>query len=109
MVRRLHASRARSGRGQEDDGLRARRAVRMEAARLDHLSDWRRHRHRRHVESLEEMEAIGWLEPGHRPKMVTVQTEGCAPIVRAFHEGTSKAAQWENPHTVADGLRVPKA
>ena len=59
--------------------------------------------------AFEEMEAIGWLSPGPRPKMVTVQTEGCAPIVRAFHEGTPKAAHWENPHTVADGLRVPKA
>ncbi len=59
--------------------------------------------------AFEELEAIGWISPGHRPKMVTVQTEGCAPIVRAFHEGTPKAAQWENPHTVADGLRVPKA
>jgi threonine synthase len=59
--------------------------------------------------AFEELEAIGWLMPGRRPKMVAVQTEGCAPIVRAFHEGTPKAAPWENPHTVADGLRVPKA
>lgn len=59
--------------------------------------------------AFEEMEAIGWLEPGHRPKMVSVQTEGCAPIVRAFHQGSEKAALWENPHTAADGLRVPKA
>ncbi len=41
--------------------------------------------------AFEEMEAIGWLAPGHRPKMVTVQTEGCAPIVRAFHDGSTKA------------------
>jgi len=59
--------------------------------------------------AFEEMEAIGWLEPGRRPKMVSVQTEGCAPIVRAFHQGLEKALLWENPHTVADGLRVPKA
>jgi threonine synthase len=59
--------------------------------------------------AFQELEAIGWLSPGPRPKMVTVQTEGCAPIVRAFHQGTPKAALWENPHTVADGLRVPKA
>jgi threonine synthase len=41
--------------------------------------------------------------------MVSVQAEGCAPIVRAFTEGTEKAAMWEGAHTVADGLRVPRA
>lgn len=56
-----------------------------------------------------ELEAIGWLPPGPRPKMVSVQTEGCAPIVRAFEQGAATAAMWENAHTVADGLRVPKA
>jgi threonine synthase len=56
-----------------------------------------------------ELEAIGWIEPGRRPKMVSVQAAGCAPIVRAFEQGTDKAAPWENAHTVADGLRVPRA
>ncbi len=56
-----------------------------------------------------EMEAIGWLSSGQRPKMVTVQAEGCAPIVRAFEQGAERAATWENAHTVADGLRVPRA
>ena len=56
-----------------------------------------------------EMEAIGWLTPGHRPKMVSVQTDGCAPIIRAFHNGAETAGTWENAHTVADGLRVPRA
>ena len=41
--------------------------------------------------------------------MVTVQAAGCAPIVRAFGAGAEKAAPWENAHTIADGLRVPKA
>jgi threonine synthase len=41
--------------------------------------------------------------------MVSVQTEGCAPIVRAFERGVTKAEEWINPHTVADGLRVPRA
>jgi threonine synthase len=41
--------------------------------------------------------------------MVTVQAEGCAPIVRAFDEGTEKARPWERAATVADGLRVPRA
>ena len=56
-----------------------------------------------------EMEAIGWLSSGQRPKMVSVQTEGCAPIIRAFNNGAKTAGTWENAHTVADGLRVPKA
>ncbi|MEX2270866.1 MAG: threonine synthase [Vicinamibacterales bacterium] len=57
-----------------------------------------------------EMEALGWLPAGgKRPRMVTVQAEGCAPIVRAFDRGTEKAESWENAHTVADGLRVPRA
>jgi len=56
-----------------------------------------------------EMSALGWIDDTRRPHMVTVQAEGCAPIVRAFEDGTEKAAPWENAHTVADGLRVPKA
>lgn len=56
-----------------------------------------------------EMEAIGWLPPGRRPKMVSVQATGCAPIVRAFEAGAEKATPWENARTAADGLRVPRA
>jgi threonine synthase len=41
--------------------------------------------------------------------MVSVQAEGCAPIVRAFASGADTAPAWENPATVADGLRVPRA
>lgn len=59
--------------------------------------------------AFEEMEQIGWLPAGRRPHMVTVQAEGCAPIVRAFQDGTTKAEPWLNAHTVADGLRVPRA
>ena len=55
-----------------------------------------------------ELEAIGWVG-SKRPKMVSVQASGCAPIVRAFEQGTEKAAPWENAHTAADGLRVPRA
>jgi threonine synthase len=55
-----------------------------------------------------ELEAIGWIEPQKRPKMVSVQATGCAPIVRAFEEGADQAAPWENAHTAADGLRVPR-
>jgi threonine synthase len=59
--------------------------------------------------AFEEMEAIGWLSAGGRPKMVSVQADGCAPIVRAIEQGTDKAAPWEHAHTTADGLRVPRA
>ena len=59
--------------------------------------------------AFEEMERIGWLPPARRPRMVSVQASGCAPIVRAFQEGTEKAAMWEGAATIADGLRVPRA
>ena len=59
--------------------------------------------------AFEEIEHLGWVRRGRRPRMVSVQAEGCAPIVRAFHEGHEHAAPWENPATVADGLRVPRA
>jgi threonine synthase len=58
--------------------------------------------------AFDEMERIGWIGP-RRPKMVTVQADGCAPIVRAFKLGDEKAEPWQNAHTVADGLRVPRA
>jgi threonine synthase len=47
-----------------------------------------------------EMTALGWIDAVKRPKMVTVQAENCAPIIRAFKAGTEKAAPWENAHTV---------
>jgi threonine synthase len=59
--------------------------------------------------AFDELERIGWVEPGKRPKMVSVQAEHCAPIVRAFDRGTEKAEPWENASTIADGLRVPRA
>lgn len=59
--------------------------------------------------AFEEMEALGWIEPGRRPRMVTVQAAGCAPIVRAFHAGLEHAAPWERAATFALGLRVPSA
>jgi threonine synthase len=59
--------------------------------------------------AFEEMESIGWIQGQRRPRMVSVQADGCAPIVRAFEQGTEKAPMWENAATVADGLRVPRA
>ncbi len=54
-----------------------------------------------------ELEALGWIS-GARPKMIAVQTTGCQPVVRAFQQGESKTTYWEDAHTVAAGLRVPK-
>jgi len=59
--------------------------------------------------AFEEMEAIGWIAPGRRPKMICVQTEGCAPIVKAFEENKDTAEMWPDARTIAAGLRVPKA
>ncbi len=59
--------------------------------------------------AFDELEAIGWKPPGRRPKMVSVQAEHCAPIVRAFEEGKERSEMFPNARTVADGLRVPKA
>ena len=59
--------------------------------------------------AFEELERIGWVEPQRRPRMVSVQAEHCAPIVRAFKQGAEKAQPWEGAATIADGLRVPRA
>jgi len=58
--------------------------------------------------AFDELEAIGWIGP-RRPKMVVVQAEGCAPIVRAFDRGERFAEPWPNARTIAAGLRVPVA
>ena len=59
--------------------------------------------------AFEEMEQLGWIPKGKRPKMIAVQAENCAPIVKAFkqHKPTSEA--WADAQTIASGLRVPKA
>jgi len=58
--------------------------------------------------AFDELEQLGWIGSA-RPRMVTVQAEGCAPMVKALHEGQEFAAPWPNAATVADGLRVPAA
>ena len=58
--------------------------------------------------AFDEMETMGWID-SHRPRMVSVQSIGCAPIVKAFHDGDTFAAEFPNANTVASGLRVPKA
>jgi len=58
--------------------------------------------------AFQELEAIGWID-SKRPRMVAVQAEGCAPIVKAFEEGTRHAEPWQDAHTIASGIRVPAA
>lgn len=57
--------------------------------------------------AFEEMEALGWIG-SERPKMISVQSAGCAPIVKAWDEGKPAAELWPNAETLASGLRVPK-
>lgn len=57
-----------------------------------------------------ELENLGWMPKSiRRPRMVSVQAEGCAPIVKAFDSGAERATPWTNAQTAADGLRVPQA
>ncbi|MGC9994139.1 MAG: threonine synthase [Terriglobia bacterium] len=58
--------------------------------------------------AFDEMEELGWIG-SVRPRMFSVQAQGCAPIVRAFAQGRDRAAEWEAPQTLASGLRVPSA
>ena len=59
--------------------------------------------------AFEEMEVLGWIDAGKRPKMICVQAEGCAPIPKALQEGEGSSKMWPDAHTLAAGLRVPKA
>ena len=59
--------------------------------------------------AFEELEALGWLRRTKRPRMVAVQAEGCAPVVKAFESGAVFCDFWTNAHTLASGLRVPKS
>ncbi len=57
--------------------------------------------------AFDEMEKLGWIG-SRRPKMIAVQAEGCAPVVRAFQENETRSRFFEGAHTLAAGLRVPK-
>jgi len=59
-------------------------------------------------QAFEEMELLGWTDT-KRPRLYSVQSEGCAPIVKAFHDGTEFAEPWNNAQTLAAGMRVPSA
>ena len=56
-----------------------------------------------------ELAEIGWLKTSRRPRMVSVQSDGCAPIVRAFEAGERFAEPFPDPETIASGIRVPAA
>ena len=58
--------------------------------------------------AFDEMEQLGWIGSA-RPRMISVQASGCAPIVRAWEQGTEHAEPWAGAHTYASGLRVPRA
>jgi threonine synthase len=59
--------------------------------------------------SVEEMEQLGLIATGRRPRMAAVQAAGCAPIVRAFRAKAASAERWADPRTYASGIRVPAA
>jgi len=59
------------------------------------------------AKAFEEMEQLGWVT-GRRPKMIAIQAAGCAPVVRAFEQGEKASTMWQDAHTFASGLRVPK-
>lgn len=56
-----------------------------------------------------ELEALGWLEKTNRPRLVSVQATGCAPVVQAFTNGAERCEFWQDARTIASGLRVPKS
>ena len=59
--------------------------------------------------AFDELERLNLIPAGRRPRMISVQAERCAPIVKAFLEGRKRAEPWPEPVTYAEGLRVPSA
>lgn len=57
--------------------------------------------------AFDEMERLGWIPRNRRPRFVSVQAAGCAPVAKAFFDGRDTTEAWPNPHTHAYGLRVP--
>jgi threonine synthase len=57
--------------------------------------------------ALQEMEELGWIT-SRRPRLVAVQSEGCAPVVKAFHDAATTVEPWAKPQTFASGIRIPK-
>src|SRR5580700_2066028 len=58
--------------------------------------------------AFQELEELGWVRPGKRPRMIAVQAAGCAPVTRAFEQREKASQMWNNAATFASGLRVPK-
>jgi len=58
-------------------------------------------------QAFNEMEALGWLESDQMPRMVVVQADGCAPVIKAFEAGADCCEFWSGAQTIASGLRVP--
>lgn len=58
--------------------------------------------------AFDELHTLGWLENSKLPRMIAVQSDGCAPVVKAWQAGAERCDLWENAQTVAAGLRVPK-
>jgi threonine synthase len=56
-----------------------------------------------------ELEQLGWLKSPRKPRMISCQSDGCAPIARAFEQGERFAAKFDNAQTIASGVRVPVA
>lgn len=59
--------------------------------------------------ALRELQQLGWIAEDKMPRLVAVQSEGCAPIVQAWEEGKSESTFWDNSETIAFGINVPKA
>jgi threonine synthase len=58
--------------------------------------------------AFDELEQLGWVKPGKRPRMFAIQSSGCAPVVRAFDNAATSSQMWQDAETAAAGLRVPK-
>ena len=59
------------------------------------------------TKAFEELKNLGWLENDKKPRMISVQAEGCSPVVEAFHNGMEYCDAWLDAETIASGLRVP--
>jgi len=59
--------------------------------------------------AFQELEELGWLEKEKRPRLVSVQASGCAPVVSAYKAGAQQCELWQDAQTIASGLRVPKS
>lgn len=59
--------------------------------------------------ALKELRELGWIQKDKMPRLVAVQAEGCAPIVKAWEEGRSESEFWNDSETIAFGINVPKA